>query len=157
MRCAEQECPPGGGGDLRRAVGCQGRTRPGVRPRLPSLNITHYLQIMGVKPSVHAGCDQNMSVVTGCCEAPYDTRESVSDGARALQVGGIEHVGGCCEAPCDTRESAESDPNVSKTTFRVESEKVCLRVFNRPFSLSKATFVSGQAKSEPKKLGFGGP
>jgi hypothetical protein len=46
MRCAEQDCLPCGGGDLRRAVGCQGRTRPGVRPRLPSLKITQYLQIV---------------------------------------------------------------------------------------------------------------
>jgi ABC-type nitrate/sulfonate/bicarbonate transport system ATPase subunit len=51
----------------------------------------------------------------------------------------------------------ESDPHVSKPTFRVESEKVCLRDLNRPSSLSKTTFVSGQAKSWPKRLGFGGP
>ena len=31
--------------------------------------------------------------VGGCREAPYDTRESGSDGARALQMGGIVHVG----------------------------------------------------------------
>jgi hypothetical protein len=43
--------------------------------------------------------------VGGCREAPYDTRESGSDGARALQMGGIGHVGGCREAPYDTRES----------------------------------------------------
>jgi hypothetical protein len=61
MLCAEQDCLLGGGGDLRRAVACQGRTRPGVRPLLPSLKITQYLQIVGVKPSVHAGCDQNPS------------------------------------------------------------------------------------------------
>ena len=46
MLCAEQDCLPCCGGDLRRAVGCQGRTRPGVRPRLPSLKITQYLQIV---------------------------------------------------------------------------------------------------------------
>ena len=43
--------------------------------------------------------------VGGCREAPYDTRESGSDGARALQMGGIGHVGGCREAPYDTRAS----------------------------------------------------
>jgi hypothetical protein len=85
--------------------------------------------------------------VDGCREAPCDTRVSGSDGARALQVGGIGHVGGCCEAPYDTRESGsdiaralqgcralvpllrsgtESDPHVSKPSFRVESDKVCL-------------------------------
>jgi hypothetical protein len=45
----------------------------------------------------------------------------------------------------------ESDPHVSKPSFRVESENVCLRDLNRPSSLSKGTFVSGQAKSGPKK------
>ena len=51
----------------------------------------------------------------------------------------------------------ESDPHVSKPTFGVESNKVCLRDLNRPSSQSKATFVSGQAKSGPNRLGFGGP
>ena len=51
----------------------------------------------------------------------------------------------------------ESDPHVSKPSFRVESEKVCLRDLNRLFSLSKVTFVSVQAKSGPNRLGFGGP
>ena len=51
----------------------------------------------------------------------------------------------------------ESDPHVSEQSFRVESEKACLRDLNRPSSLSKATFVSGQAKSGPNRLGFGGP
>jgi hypothetical protein len=45
----------------------------------------------------------------------------------------------------------ESDPHVSKPSFRVESEKVGLRDLNRPSSPSKATFVTGQAKSGPKK------
>jgi hypothetical protein len=45
----------------------------------------------------------------------------------------------------------ESDPHVSKPSFRVESVKACLQDRNRPSSLSKATFVSGQAKSGPKK------
>jgi hypothetical protein len=39
----------------------------------------------------------------------HTTREgeprSVSEGARALQMGCIAHVSGCCEAPYDTRES----------------------------------------------------
>ena len=52
---------------------------------------------------------------------------------------------------------AHSDPHVSKPSFRVESEKVCLQDLNRPSSLSKATFVSVQAKSGPNRLGFGGP
>jgi hypothetical protein len=116
--------------------------------------------------------------VGGCREAPYNTREGGSDGASAMQVGGIGHVGGCCEAPYDTRGSSsdiaralqgcralvppllfrtESDPHVSKPSFRVESVQVCLRDLNRPSSLSKATFVSGQAKSGPNRLGFGGP
>jgi hypothetical protein len=51
----------------------------------------------------------------------------------------------------------ESDPHVSKPTFRVESVQVCLRDLNWPSPRSKATFVSGQAKSGPKRLGFGGP
>jgi hypothetical protein len=45
----------------------------------------------------------------------------------------------------------ESDPHVSKPSFRVESENVCLRDLNWPSSRSKATFVPGQAKSGPKK------
>jgi hypothetical protein len=45
----------------------------------------------------------------------------------------------------------ESDPHVSEPTFRLESVKVCLRDLNRPSSRSKARFVSGQAKSGPKK------
>ena len=45
----------------------------------------------------------------------------------------------------------ESDPHVSKPSFRVESVYVCLRDLNRPSSLSKLTFVSGQATSGPKK------
>ena len=116
--------------------------------------------------------------VGGCREAPYDTRESGSDGARALQMGGIGHVGGCCEAPYDTRgissdiakalqgcralvpllgSGTGSDPHTSNPSFRVESVKVCLRDLNRLFSLSKVTFVSVQAKSGPNRLGFGGP
>jgi hypothetical protein len=51
----------------------------------------------------------------------------------------------------------ESDPHVSKPTFCVESVLVCLRDLNWPSSLSKATFVSGQAKSGPERLGFGVP
>jgi hypothetical protein len=87
--------------------------------------------------------------VGGCREAPYDTRESGSDGARALQ--------GCRALVPLLGSGTESDPHVSKPSFRVESEKVCLRDLNRPSSLSKATFVSGQAKSGPNRLGFGGP
>ncbi len=89
--------------------------------------------------------------VGGFREEPYNTRESGSDGARALQMGGIGHVGGCREAPYDTRGSSsviaralqgcralvpllgsgtESDPHVSKPSFRVESEKACLRDLN---------------------------
>jgi hypothetical protein len=117
-------------------------------------------------------------LVGGCWLAPYNTREGGSDEARALQMGGIGHVDGCCVAPYDKQESGsdiaralngcralvpllwsgtESDPHVSKPTFRVESVKVCLRDLNRPSSRSKATFVSGQAKSGPNRLGFGGP
>jgi hypothetical protein len=48
----------------------------------------------------------------------------------------------------------KSDPHVSEPSFRVESEKVCLRDLNRPSSRSKVTFVSGQAKSGPKKAGL---
>jgi hypothetical protein len=44
-----------------------------------------------------------------------------------------------------------SDPHVSKPTFRVEFENVCLRDLNRPSSQSNATFVSAQTKSGPKK------
>ena len=44
-----------------------------------------------------------LQCVGGCREAPYDTRESGSDGARALQMGSIGHVGGCREAPYDKR------------------------------------------------------
>jgi hypothetical protein len=51
----------------------------------------------------------------------------------------------------------EADPHVSKPTFRVESENVCLRDLNRPSSQPKLRFVTGQAKSGPKRLGFGGP
>jgi hypothetical protein len=157
--------------------------------------------------------------VGGSCEAPYDTRESGSDGARALQVGGIVFVcGGCNQiraqeaglwraitfqgfgmargkwvdsaqdstvlggrAGCRTRvpvlksrpshaflsltgakdpllwSGRESDPHVSKPTFHIERKKAFLRDLNRPSSRSKATFGSGQAKSGPKRLGFGGP
>jgi hypothetical protein len=49
----------------------------------------------------------------------------------------------------------ESDPHVSKPTLRVESVKDCLRDLNRLSPQSKATFVSGQAKSGPKKAGLG--
>jgi hypothetical protein len=45
----------------------------------------------------------------------------------------------------------ESDPHVSKPSFRAESVQVCSRDLNRPSSLSKLTFVSGQATSGPKK------
>ena len=79
MRCAEQDCLPCGGGDLRRAVGCQGRTRPGVRPRLPSLKITQFLQIEGVKPSVHAGCDQNPQFLHHLCASCSLQQESDSN------------------------------------------------------------------------------
>ena len=51
----------------------------------------------------------------------------------------------------------EADPHVSKPTFRVESENVCLRDLNRPSSRSETIYVSGQAKSGPNRLGFGGP
>jgi hypothetical protein len=51
----------------------------------------------------------------------------------------------------------EADPHVSKPTFRVESENVCLRDLNRPSSLSETIYVSGQAKPGPKRLSFGGP
>ena len=47
--------------------------------------------------------------VGGCREEPYDTRVSGSDRARALQVGGIGHVGGCSEALYDTRETAQTE------------------------------------------------
>jgi hypothetical protein len=51
----------------------------------------------------------------------------------------------------------EADPHVSKPTFRIESVEICLRDLDQLSSLSKATFVSGQAKSGQKKLIFGGP
>jgi hypothetical protein len=51
----------------------------------------------------------------------------------------------------------ESDPHVSKPTFCVESDKVCLQDLIRQSLLSKAMFVTGQAKSGPKKLIFGEP
>jgi hypothetical protein len=57
------------------------------------------------KPSFRVESMGGIGHVGGCREAPYDTRESGSDGARALQMGGIGHVGGCREAPYDTRES----------------------------------------------------
>jgi hypothetical protein len=51
----------------------------------------------------------------------------------------------------------EADPHVSKPTFRVESVNVCLQDLNRPSSRSTVRFVSGQAKSGPNRLSFGGP
>jgi hypothetical protein len=50
----------------------------------------------------------------------------------------------------------ESDPQirVSKPTFCVESESICLGDLNQPSSLSKMTFVTGQAKTGPKRLGL---
>jgi hypothetical protein len=87
--------------------------------------------------------------VGGCCETPYDTRESGSDGARALQ--------GCRALVPLLRSCTESDSHVSKSSFYVESVNLCLRGLNRLFSLSKAMFGSGQAKSEPNRLCFGGP
>jgi hypothetical protein len=50
-----------------------------------------------------------------------------------------------------------TDTHISKPTFRVESESVGLRDLNRQSSREKATFVSGHAKSGPKRLSFGGP
>ena len=87
--------------------------------------------------------------VGGCYEAPYDTRGSSSDIARALQ--------GCRALVPLLGSGTESDPHTSKPSFRVESVKVCLRDLNRLFLRSKVTFVSGQAKSGPNRLGFGGP
>jgi hypothetical protein len=45
----------------------------------------------------------------------------------------------------------ESDPHVSKPTFRVESDNAGLRDLDRPSLRSKVRFVSGLAKSGPKK------
>ena len=54
--------------------------------------------------------------VGGCREAPYDTRESGSDGARALQMGGRGHVDGFREARYDTRESGSDGARALQMT-----------------------------------------
>jgi hypothetical protein len=48
----------------------------------------------------------------------------------------------------------DSDPHVSKPTFRAESDKACSRDLNRPSSRSTVTFVSGQAKSGAQQAGL---
>jgi hypothetical protein len=50
----------------------------------------------------------------------------------------------------------ESDPHVCEPTFRVESVKAGLRDLNRPSSQSETTFVTGQAKSGPKRRALEG-
>jgi hypothetical protein len=80
----------------------------------------------------------------------HTTRQKQSsDIARALQ--------GCKALVPLLWSGTESDPHVSKPSFRIESVEVCLRDLNQPSSRSKATFVSGQAKSGPNRLGCGGP
>jgi hypothetical protein len=50
----------------------------------------------------------------------------------------------------------ESDPHVFKPTCCIDSENVCLQGLDWPSVLSKMASVSGQAKTGPKMLGFGG-
>ena len=95
--------------------------------------------------------------VCGGCKAPYDTRESVSEEARALQMGARvqRFESHPCHVPfplTGAKEAlllsgTESDLHVSKPTFRVESENCCLRDLNRQSSRSKTIFVFGQATS----------
>ena len=54
--------------------------------------------------------------VGGCCEASYDTRESSSDIARALQ--------GCRALVPLLGSGTDSDPYTSNPSFRVESVKL---------------------------------